>query len=894
MSTSKKNKLCSECQSIDVSVVCAIVECKREFCGNCAGIDTNESTLDKWVCQRCAGFLKSERTLRSAAKNRPEQALAPRQLKFDNSKVSKKEHTRLQMKNDADDENKKLKEELQETKRQLELMQLKIQKHDGQFHDGDERLSETPKRSTAQFNVNARQFVMEQTDDATVIEPTKDDPAANIVKYLADAIRMLQPNVPVNTVHNGNDHDEQLKLTMIRASLPDLPTFSGAFEEWPLFERIYQITTETGRYTEELNHLRLIKCLDGKAKVECRLLLNGMAGGTAIMSHLKSVYGDPEKILSRQVKRLLKMRAPKDLEKYQLKEFVSELESFVINAESLGRADFLCQPSIIDQLVFKLRDRHRDAWGAMKLVNQNVNLKDLWKYLAERLKDASAQPPTESYEYRAGDSRRMHTHREERFECLKCKSSSHDLQHCGDFKNLMFADKKNFLRSRGLCNCCLKQGHRWKDCKTKRMCNIDNCREYHHRVLHFKSHSSDVNREAEKEFKHSEPRIRDGSSSQSNPAEPERSNYHRSSSVLYKILPVVLHGNNGELIETYAFLDDGSSVTLLDRELYDKLNVKGVHRPLNLRWTSGICREESESYIFDCQVSRGERGKKFPLYGVRTVEQLDLAPQTVVASELQERFKHLRGVPLPSFENAQPKLLIGLKNVSFLTSMSCINGADDEPVAIKTKLGWTVFGTSNDALDNCAVHKIFDEERLMSIRCNETYVATTKNEPMPVDDLKVMQVNEDIELPDNEPMAMRRLIDLEKSLERTTELRSWSIEKFDKLQAKGYMRTMNERNVPIEWKRTWLLPTVINDNKISMRARQVYDAAVKYRKEFPDAVDDSSLRELATHETVATKRVMRLPRGWRNGASGIMMVLNKLYRSAQRYTKVFIKRWTDS
>ncbi|XP_070492225.1 uncharacterized protein [Chironomus tepperi] len=770
----------------------------------------------------------------------------------------KKEHTRLQVKSE-DAENKKLKEELEETKRQLELMQQqhKIQKHDEQFLDGVERISKTPKRSTAQFNANARQFVMEQTDDATFIEQKKDDPAANIAKYLADAIRMLQPNVPVKTVHNGYDYDEQLKLTMIRASLPDLPTFSGAFEEWPLFERIYQITTETGRYTEELNHLRLIKCLNGEAKVECRLLLNGMAGGTAIMNHLKSVYGDPEKILTRQVKRLLKMRAPKELEKYQLKEFVSELESLVINAESLERADYLCQPSIIDQLVYKLRDRHRDAWGAMKLANQNVNLKDLWKYLSERLKDASAQPPTESYQYRAGDSRRMHTHREERFECLKCKSSSHDLQHCSEFKNLRLADKKNFLRSRGLCNCCLKQGHRWKDCKTKRMCNIDNCQEYHHRVLHMKSQSSDVIREAENEFKHSEPEIRAESSSQSNPAESERSNYHKSSSVMYKILPVVLHGNNGELIETYAFLDDGSSVTLLDRELYDKLNVNGVHRPLNLRWTSGIFREESDSYIFDCQVSRGERGKKFPLYGVRTVDQLDLASQTVVAAELQERFKHLKGIPIPSFENAQPKLLIGLKNVSFLTSMSCINGADDEPVAIKTKLGWTVFGTTND--------KIFDEERLLSTRCEETsdesisdfaveFVGTTKHEPMPVDEVKIMPVIQNTS----------RHVD----------------EKFDELQAKGCMR---------------LLPplTVINQNKIPTKPRHLYDAATKYRKKIPDAVDDSSIRELATHGAVATRRALRLPEGWRNGANVISMVLNKFYRGAQHLTKVLTKRWID-
>ena len=91
-----------------------------------------------------------------------------------------------------------------------------------------------------------------------------------------------------------------------------------------------------------------------------------------------------------------------------------------------------------------------------------------------------------------------------------------------------------------------------------------------------------------------------------------------------------------------------------------------------------------------------------------------------MAAELQERFKHLRGIPIPSFENAQPKLLIGIKNVSFLTSLSSVVGADDEPVAIKTKLDWTVFGAMNDSLEICAVHEIFDNERLMATRCDKT------------------------------------------------------------------------------------------------------------------------------------------------------------------------------
>jgi len=93
--------------------------------------------------------------------------------------------------------------------------------------------------------------------------------------------------------------------------------------------------------------------------------------------------------LNLQVKKLLKMKAPKYLEKHQLKDFVNELEAFVINAENLEREDFLKQPSIIDQLIFKLRDRDQDDWKTMKLANPSVNLRDLWKYLAERVNDLS-------------------------------------------------------------------------------------------------------------------------------------------------------------------------------------------------------------------------------------------------------------------------------------------------------------------------------------------------------------------------------------------------------------------------------------------------------------------------------------------------------------------------
>lgn len=218
---------------------------------------------------------------------------------------------------------------------------------------------------------------LKATPSSSMNDSKKEETSKIMREAFLDVLRTMQLNI------NQNTADEVLKMTMIKASLPELPKFSGSYEEWPLFEKIFNLTNETGNYTEELNHLRFKKCLDGEAKKECQRLLNSMSSGTSIMNHLKSVYGDPEKILNLQVKKLLKMKAPQYSENHQLKDFVNELEAFVINAENLEKEDFLKQPSVIDQLIFKLKDRHQDDWKAIKLANPSVNLRDLWKFLAD-------------------------------------------------------------------------------------------------------------------------------------------------------------------------------------------------------------------------------------------------------------------------------------------------------------------------------------------------------------------------------------------------------------------------------------------------------------------------------------------------------------------------------
>lgn len=165
---------------------------------------------------------------------------------------------------------------------------------------------------------------------------------------------------------------------------------------------------------------------------------------------------------------------------------------------------------------------------------------------------------------------------------------------------------------------------------------------------------------------------------------------------MFRIVPVVLHGKSTRF-ETFAFLDEGSELTLMDAEIADALGLQGESRPLCLKWTSGVTRDESDSKQITLEISGVNNEKRFPLVNVRTVHRLDLPTQTLEFDRLAANYPHLQKLPVQSYENVTPKLLIGLNNLQLALPLKCRTGRGNEPVAAKMKLGWTVFGSTAES-----------------------------------------------------------------------------------------------------------------------------------------------------------------------------------------------------
>lgn len=87
-------------------------------------------------------------------------------------------------------------------------------------------------------------------------------------------------------------------------------------------------------------------------------------------------------------------------------------------------------------------------------------------------------------------------------------------------------------------------------------------------------------------------------------------------------------------IRTYAFVDDGSELTLIEQSLSDELGAEGPKKPLCLKWTGDTQKVEQGSQQINLQISGVNNPKKYELSNISTISSLKIRPQTLLVEEI--------------------------------------------------------------------------------------------------------------------------------------------------------------------------------------------------------------------------------------------------------------------
>ena len=277
--------------------------------------------------------------------------------------------------------------------------------------------------------------------------------------------------------------------------------------------------------------------------------------------------------------------------------------------------------------------------------------------------------------------------------CSLC-SGDHGLGQCNKFKELDPRGRKEILMKENRCFLCLQRGHTVARCKFTFKCA--RCERRHHTLLHGADaavgstfvtleEENDDTEGAVASLQYGLLANKASASPLSLPSEVVK--------VSLRTLPVLLENpTNGAKTLVNAMLDDGcTSAAILSKEVAKRLNLQG-----QVRWTSteGVGGHVTKyQTVYTCIRILNADTRSGWTVPAQVMDRPAGSYEPVDWNEHKSAFPHLATLPFPKpVPDSGVDVMIGNLCPMFVASREEVCGADNEPVARRTFLGWTAVG----------------------------------------------------------------------------------------------------------------------------------------------------------------------------------------------------------
>ena len=283
--------------------------------------------------------------------------------------------------------------------------------------------------------------------------------------------------------------------------------------------------------------------------------------------------------------------------------------------------------------------------------------------------------------------------------CVLCREK-HEMRDCPKFRKLGMPEKRLLMRSSALCYHCLSTKHFIKDCHWQegKPCGIRECQGYHHPLLHVDRPQVNFEYDLTRNVQLSQEE-HDLISHLFEADEPPARMMHLASNGAISLQTIVLNvatakGN----LKTVALLDTGSTLTAIDEDfaLKHKFKILQQREGQEVYTVDRLVKLEGIQYLVEVLVSSIE-SDTITYVEAWTIKNLVQNCAIVDWQEQKKQFPHLRRVRFPQLPaNPTITILFGINSTKMFKSTQTVTNPDnpDDPVAIKTLLGWTCIGRS--------------------------------------------------------------------------------------------------------------------------------------------------------------------------------------------------------
>ncbi|XP_049300576.1 uncharacterized protein LOC125774390 [Anopheles funestus] len=641
------------------------------------------------------------------------------------------------------------------------------------------------------------------------------------------------------------------QLTARQSKLSDLPKFEGSQTAWASFISNFNRTTEMCGYNNDENLTRLNKCLEGKARETVECLLMHPENVPMIIDTLRLVFGQPVRIIHELTNKISSLPSIPEGKFEEVVDLAVKVRNYCATVEVCNLKGYQNNETLLHKITNKLPPTLRLRWAEFPLEKDEVSLQTFSSWIGNIAKTASTITPSSANIVRPSNDRKglkgsfVNTHAEQAPQastaakasniCVVCKGSCASVDRCARFAELSGEGRWAVVKEKQLCRKCLRQHKGF--CKRLTPCGVEGCTFKHHSLLH---RSKPQNQET-----------------------PERQcnvHHNNENNILFRMIPVRVYGRNVS-VDTYAFMDDGSEITLMDESLADELQLEGPHKSLCLKWANHMRHHEEASKTVSIKLS-GKGNEIHSLHAIQTVKGLDLPKQTLNMNSLIKKYPYLAHTPVESYRDAKPRILIGLDNARLSTVKKSREGGRNQPVAGKTRLGWTVYGyCGNERGASSSTPNYYLQVRKCECNCDDTLYSAMKEyfalDSIGIDksspallskegerSLQILSQQsrlidkryecgllwkyDNVRLPESKAMAINRWKCLERKVTTDKELAIAMQTKIQEYMDNQYIRKLTPAEMNENHKRVRYLPMfpVSNPNKPG-KFRIVWDAAAK-------------------------------------------------------------------
>ena len=733
---------------------------------------------------------------------------------------------------------------------------------------------------------------------------------------------------------------------MIQAYLPkiELPIFDGTPLKWVNFIVKFREVVHKQEYlhNSQRNQL-LIQHLEDEAERAVRAFANNPKGYVLSLKKLKYIFGQRSTVARATLQKVTKGKEIPNDDVEGLSELCYSITECLTVLKQLNYESDLNSSDTLRQVIQRLPRGLQLKWGEHSIIVkrfQEPSLVHLEEWLHARVL-ARKEANLPASKKKKDDKKFTGTltkqkQKEEKEEgsaftgsvtisCLLCKES-HGIWKCKDYIEMTPKKRFDTAKGHGICFNCFSNEHKSWKCTSNKRCFKGTCGGKHHTTLHDffiergDNRKGPVKEDAAKDDtkvdpkdgqaakkgilkkedeKAKDPPAKDkdgkafaGLTSASQKAVVERTESESSSDdeeeVILQIVPISLLGNKGKVIDTYGLLDNGSQSTLIREDMARKLKLRGKRKKIRI----GTIKDKGQletKIVAPLSVSARDGSNKMPIKKACITPassfNMPSKPSFKKYAGL-EMYKHLDGL---DFEPVKPRditILIGGDVPKAVVTWDVREGSDDEPLAVKTSFGWTLFGNSSDAkrelqppvsssvnmtlehlwnetekipvthvnlihsesdqILHKSVERLWVQENLGILPEKEFAMsqedigalATLEEETVLLDNGKyqapMLWNSPDTTLPNNLPLALKRFHYLEKRLKRDSEIHKRMKKVIDGYLAEDppHARKMSAEEAASLSPRTWYLPIhpVFNPKKPE-KTRVVNDAAAVFEGE---------------------------------------------------------------